>query len=102
MHPTSISHSGMPTGKKYMGWWGSMGGPQQKGITAYSISSNQQNIMGGAFRQYMIFGYKRLMAQLPYFGIPLAIGYGVYSWGVSRNHYLNSKAGHLEFGEHEE
>lgn len=30
--------------------------------------------MGGAFRQYMFYGYKRIMAQLPYFGIPVAIG----------------------------
>ncbi|CAO1621435.1 unnamed protein product [Parajaminaea phylloscopi] len=102
MRPTSPAHSGMPTGKKYMGWWGAFGGPQQKGISQYSVSSNQQAAMRGALRQYLFYGYKRIMANAPYFGIPFGIGYAVYSWGVSRNHYLNSKAGHLEFGEHEE
>lgn len=28
--------------------------------------------------------------------------YAIYSWGTKRNHYLNSKAGLLEFGDSEE
>jgi hypothetical protein len=31
-----------------------------------------------------------------------ASAYGVIAWGSHRNHYLNSKAGHLEFAEHDE
>lgn len=30
--------------------------------------------MRGALRQYLFFGYKRLMANAPYFGIPFGIG----------------------------
>ncbi|CAO1626676.1 unnamed protein product [Jaminaea pallidilutea] len=102
MHPTSVAMGGMPTGKKYMGWWGAMGGPTQKGISQYSISSNQQNPMAGALRNYLFHGYRRIMYNVPYFAIPIGAAYGIIEWGKSRNHYLNSKAGHLEFGESEE
>ncbi|PWN18201.1 hypothetical protein BCV69DRAFT_285182 [Microstroma glucosiphilum] len=79
-----------------------MGGPKQRGIVQYGISSNQQAPMHGALRQYVFYGYKRLMTKLPYWGPILAATYGVIAWGSHRNHYLNSKAGHLEFAEHDE
>ncbi|PWN89663.1 putative ubiquinol-cytochrome c reductase complex 11 kda protein [Acaromyces ingoldii] len=98
MRSTQPLQSGMPTGSKYMGWWGSMGGPKQKGITSYTVSPFQQNAMHGAFRNYAFYGYKRIVAQAPYFAIPFAIGYGIYSWGSKRNAFLNSKEGHRLHG----
>lgn len=76
--------------------------------------------MHGAFRSYAFYGYKRIIAQAPYFAIPLAIGehrqtslsitsvcsltlavivgYGILSWGMKKNAYLNSKEGHRLHG----
>ncbi|PWN98414.1 putative ubiquinol-cytochrome c reductase complex 11 kDa protein [Tilletiopsis washingtonensis] len=102
MRPTAPAHSGMPTGTKYMGWWGAMGGPKQKGIVQYSISPFQQNPMAGALKGYLFFGYKRIMAQVPYFAVPFGIGYAIYSWGVKKNEWYNSKEGHRLTAEHDE
>ena len=74
MRPTQIVQSGMPTGDKYMGWWGNFGGPKQKGVYQYSISPFQQNAMAGALRNWTFYGYKRLLQQAPYFAIPFALG----------------------------
>ncbi|CAO1635211.1 unnamed protein product [Sympodiomycopsis kandeliae] len=101
MFPSQAVHSGMPTGKKYMGWWGAMGGPQQKGITSYTISANEQQPMRGALRQYLFYGYKRTMKLAPKFVIPFLAGYGLIAWAKERNHYLNSKAGKMEYGDEE-
>lgn len=35
MRPSTVVHSGMPTGHKWIGWWGAFGGPAQKGVKAY-------------------------------------------------------------------
>ncbi|KAK4689664.1 ubiquinol-cytochrome c reductase subunit 8, partial [Tremellales sp. Uapishka_1] len=37
MRVTAPAHSGMPSGKAYIGWWGDLGGPKQKGIVQYGI-----------------------------------------------------------------
>lgn len=34
---------GPPSGKTYMGWWGHMGVPKQKGITSYAVSPLAQS-----------------------------------------------------------
>ncbi|CEH14548.1 Ubiquinol cytochrome c reductase, subunit QCR8 [Ceraceosorus bombacis] len=102
MRPSAPVESGMPTGKKYMGWWGDFGGPKQKGLIQYSISPFQQNPMKGALHGYLFFGFKRIMARMTYFGIPFAAGYGIYSWSVAKNEFYNSKEGHRLLAEHEE
>lgn len=51
-----------------------MGGPAQKGITQYSISSFQQNAMKGALHSYVFYGFKRIMQQAPYFVLPFGVG----------------------------
>lgn len=51
-----------------------MGGPVQRGIVQYSISPFQQSTMRGALHNYAFFGFKRIMAQAPYFAIPFAAG----------------------------
>ncbi|KAF8512756.1 cytochrome b-c1 complex subunit 8 [Hysterangium stoloniferum] len=83
MRPSSAARSGMPER------------PKQKGIIQYSMSPFRQRAFAGALHGYIFNGYKRIAANLPYCILPIAIGYGVYSWGKSHYEYLNSKAGHL-------
>lgn len=79
-----------------------MGGPKQKGVTTYRtsllsptlilsptdmirydthnlppnpvVSPFQQRALAGMFHGYLFNGYKRLVAQAPYFFVPLAFG----------------------------
>jgi len=91
-----------------------------------AISPFQQNPMAGALKGYLFFGYKRIMAQVPYFAVPFGIGYAIvsrctqegtsrrgeqlltacltrqYSWGVKKNEWYNSKEGHRLTAEHDE
>lgn len=39
-----------------------------------AISSNQQNAMAGALRNYLFHGYRRIMYNVPYFAIPIGAG----------------------------
>ncbi|KAG8720178.1 ubiquinol--cytochrome-c reductase subunit 8 [Ceratobasidium sp. 394] len=94
MRPTNVAQSGMPTGKAYMGWWGDMGGPKQKGTIQYSLSPFKQRAFAGALHGYLFNGYTRLAAQAPYFAIPIGTAYAVYLWANKKDAYLNSKAGH--------
>ncbi|SCV74097.1 BQ2448_6529 [Microbotryum intermedium] len=96
MIPTSAVQSGMPSGKTYMGWWGDMGGPKQKGVTQYTVSPMRQASMRGAFSHWAINGYKRVMAQAVYFVLPLGAGYGLLKWAIADNHLRNSKQGHIQ------
>lgn len=38
--------------------------------------------MRGALKGYLFFGYKRIMAQVPYFAVPFGIGYAIVSLPV--------------------
>ncbi|ORX40837.1 cytochrome b-c1 complex subunit 8 [Kockovaella imperatae] len=102
MRSSQISMSGMPTGKSYMGWWGSMGGPKQKGIVTYSVSPYRQRAFQGVISGWIFNGTRRLIQQSAYFLVPLSIGYGVYSWGSKKYAYNNSKEGHhaMHMAEH--
>ncbi|KAG4302069.1 hypothetical protein PCK1_001628 [Pneumocystis canis] len=84
------------SGKKYMGWWGCMGGPIQKGIISYSLSPRAQHPLAGVLYSAIFNTYRRCSQQILYFGVPLAIGYGIYLWADKRNKYLYSKAGQKE------
>jgi len=86
--------SGMPEGKHYIGWWGDMGGPKQKGIVQYSLSPFKQKAMKGVFQGYLFNGFNRLAAQVPYWIGPFSIAYAVYLWGNKEYEYDNSKEGH--------
>ncbi|KAF8607268.1 ubiquinol-cytochrome c reductase subunit 8 [Ceratobasidium sp. AG-I] len=94
MRPTSVARSGMPSGKAYMGWWGDLGGPKQKGIVTYGLSPWSQRPFAGALHGYLFNGYARLASQVPYFAIPLGTAYAVYVWANKHDAFLNSKAGH--------
>merc|ERR1712230_129466 len=92
---TQPAFSGMPTGHKYMGWWGNLGGPKQKGIASYTVSPMQAAAMKGAFTQYLFNGYKRVLQQAPYVVLPMAVGYGIIKWAAADNEFRNSKGGIL-------
>ncbi|CAD6567990.1 MAG: ubiquinol--cytochrome-c reductase subunit 8 [Tremellales sp. Tagirdzhanova-0007] len=94
MRPTLRAMSGMPEPKHYIGWWGDMGGPKQKGIVQYSLSPYQQRAMKGVFSGYLFNGFSRLAGQMPYWIVPFAIAYGTYTWGSNKYAYYNSKEGH--------
>ncbi|GAA5966983.1 hypothetical protein JCM8115_003780 [Rhodotorula mucilaginosa] len=96
MRASSTVFSGMPTGPKYMGWWGDMGGPTQKGINQYIVSPFRQQPMRGAFAHWAKNGYRRLAQQAVYFAVPLGLGYAVIQWAVKDNHLRNSKHGQAQ------
>ncbi|CAO3660119.1 unnamed protein product [Umbelopsis ramanniana] len=87
-------------GHGYMGWWGSMGGPKQKGITTYSLSPFEQKPFAGVSRAMIFNTSRRVSAQIPYIGVAFGIGYGIYTWANARHEYLLSKAGHAEAAGH--
>ncbi|GAA5998640.1 ubiquinol--cytochrome-c reductase subunit 8 [Rhodotorula paludigena] len=93
MHASSSVHSGMPTGSKWMGWWGDMGGPKQKGIVTYTVSPFRQAPMRGAWKHWTVRGYHRLAQQAIYFAVPIGMGYGLISWAIKDNALRNSKEG---------
>ncbi|KAL4401291.1 Cytochrome b-c1 complex subunit 8, mitochondrial [Malassezia pachydermatis] len=100
MRPSNVVQSGMPSGPKWIGWWGAFGGPTQKGIITYSVSPFQQQPFAGVVKGYFFNGFRRACKQLPYSGIPFVVGYLIYSWGNKEYAYVNSKAGHLAHGGH--
>ncbi|KAI9633408.1 cytochrome b-c1 complex subunit 8 [Dioszegia hungarica] len=95
MRPSQALSSGTtPTGKTYTGWWGNFSQTKQKGIVQYGLSSYQQKPFAGVFRGYLFGGFSRIMHQIPYFALPFASGYFVYTWGKTKYEYYNSKEGH--------
>ncbi|BGP26824.1 cytochrome b-c1 complex subunit 8 [Rhodotorula toruloides] len=96
MRASSAVHSGMPTGKKYMGWWGDMGGPTQKGISQYVVSPFRQAPMRGAFSHYLHNGARRIGQQAVYFAVPFIAAYGILQWAIKDNHLRNSKHGQAQ------
>ncbi|CAG8512978.1 3576_t:CDS:1, partial [Acaulospora morrowiae] len=77
-------------------WWGSMGGPVQRGIVTYSLSPFTQKAFAGALKHGVFNVYRRTATQAPYIGIPFLLGYLTYHYAKKRHEYLNSKAGHEE------
>ncbi|GHJ90345.1 hypothetical protein NliqN6_6747 [Naganishia liquefaciens] len=94
MRPSAPVESLMPTGKAYIGWWGNMGGPKQKGVVTYSVSPFRQRALKGTLHGYIFNGYSRAMRQAPYMLIPFGVGYAVYAWASEKSAYYNSKEGH--------
>ncbi|EJD02048.1 uncharacterized protein FOMMEDRAFT_20836 [Fomitiporia mediterranea MF3/22] len=102
MRPTQVRMtSEMPGGKHYMGWWGDMGGPKQKGIIQYAVSSTRQAPMRDAFKGYLFSGFWRIAGHLPFVVPPFAIGYAIYAYAKKQDAWQTSKAGHLAMMEKE-
>ncbi|WFD00139.1 ubiquinol--cytochrome-c reductase subunit 8 [Malassezia yamatoensis] len=98
MRASSVVRSGMPDGHKWIGWYGHFGGPTQKYIKTYAVSPFQQNPFAGVLKGYLFNGFRRVVANLPYSGLPFVVGYFVYTWGNQEFGYVNSKAGHIAHG----
>ncbi|KAI0795516.1 cytochrome b-c1 complex subunit 8 [Abortiporus biennis] len=94
MRPTVARMSDMPGPKVYNLWWGDRGIAAQKGVIQYAISPNRQRAAKNMFRNWLFNGYRRLAAQVPYFVVPFAVGYGTYTWAKSYDAWQNSKAAH--------
>ncbi|CEP08796.1 hypothetical protein [Parasitella parasitica] len=88
-------------GKSYMGWWGHMGGPTQRGVVTYILSPFEQKAFAGAAHNAVFNTARRVTSQIPYVGVAFGLGYFIYTSAQSRHAYLSSKAGHAaEGGDH--
>lgn len=105
MRPTQILRSGggPELGKygNFYGNWGAFGGPKWKGIASYGLSLNQQRPLAGAFHNAIFNTWRRFYSQVWYWAPPMALAYYAITWANSRNEYLNSKAGRLEYADSE-
>jgi ubiquinol-cytochrome c reductase subunit 8 len=70
---------------EWMGWWGHLGAAKQRGIVTYSLSPYEQRAFAGAFHQAIFNTFRRVSGQIFYIGVPVALGYSVYTWGKN-NH----------------
>ncbi|KAF2104431.1 hypothetical protein NA57DRAFT_70637 [Rhizodiscina lignyota] len=84
---------------QYMGWWGSLGSPAQKGVTTYALSPNRLSPLAGTTNAAIFNVWRRFKNQVLFFAPPLLAGYYLMSWATERNEYLNSKHGRAEFGD---
>lgn len=80
-------------GKQYVLLWLSpgliadinlVGGPKQKGITTYSLSSLQQRAMAGTLNGAIFNTFRRTKNQFLYFAPPFIVGYYIYTWAGER------------------
>ncbi|KEZ38738.1 hypothetical protein SAPIO_CDS10766 [Scedosporium apiospermum] len=107
MQPTPKLNGGaapLPVGKygHYLGHFGHFGGQPQKGIITYGLSANRQNPLANTAHDAVFNIWRRFYSQVFFWAPPFVAGYLILDWANKRNHYLNSKAGHAEFGGEEE
>ncbi|KAG2347089.1 hypothetical protein BDR05DRAFT_987715 [Suillus weaverae] len=81
-------------------WWGDTSMHKQRGVVVYTVSPFRQRGSKAMIRGWLFNGYRRLAAQVPYWIVPFAIGYGTYTWAKRRDAWQNSKAGHIALGGH--
>ncbi|KAF4307629.1 UcrQ [Botryosphaeria dothidea] len=86
---------------QYMGWWGSLGSPAQKGVTTYALSNNRQKPLGGAFHNAIFNTFRRTRQQILFWAPPLIAGYSLMQWAIEKNEFYNSKEGRALFGDEE-
>ncbi|KAF2786160.1 hypothetical protein K505DRAFT_330536 [Melanomma pulvis-pyrius CBS 109.77] len=86
---------------QYLGGWGNLGSPTQKGVTVYAMSSNRLNPLAGTLNAAIFNTFRRTRHQILYWAPPLILGYATMQWAIERNEYLNSKPGRAEFSEEE-
>jgi ubiquinol-cytochrome c reductase subunit 8 len=88
MHPTGVArHS------KWFGHMGNLGGPAQKGLITYQLSSYQQRPFAGVLKHGVFNTFRRVSGQVPYILPAVLVFYYTYTWGNQQHKYLNSKAG---------
>ncbi|KAI9261222.1 UcrQ family protein [Helicostylum pulchrum] len=87
-------------GKKYMGWWGHMGGPTQRGVVTYMLSPFEQKPFAGAAHNAVFNTARRVSSQVPYIGLAFGLGYLIYYQSNKTHAYLTSKVGIAAEGGH--
>lgn len=90
------THMGGPEAKTYMGWWGHLGGPKQKGIISYSVSPYAQKPMIHSFQNSYKNSFRRFKSQFLFVLIPGALYYMWWTNGKAYNAFLYTKAGREE------
>ncbi|KAF9374524.1 ubiquinol--cytochrome-c reductase subunit 8 [Podila verticillata] len=83
---------------KWMGWWGHLGAPKQRGIAIYALSPYEQRAFAGALHQAVFNTFRRVTGQAFYIAIPFGAAYGLYSWGKQNHQWRLSKEGHAHHG----
>jgi len=73
-----------------MGWWGHLGAPKQRGIAVYTLSPYEQRAFAGAAHQAVFNTFRRFTGQAFYIGIPLGLGYALFSWGKENHRTLKT------------
>lgn len=87
---------GPPSAKTYMGWWGHIGSPAQKGITSYAVSPYAQKPLAGIFHAAFFNTARRVGSQALYVLIPMGIYWAWWENCSQYNEYLYTKAGREE------
>ncbi|KAF9168265.1 ubiquinol--cytochrome-c reductase subunit 8 [Actinomortierella ambigua] len=85
-------------GGRWMGWWGHLGAPKQRGVAIYALSNFEQKAFAGALHQAVFNTFRRVTANAFYIAIPGAIGYSTYTYGKSNHAFRLSKEGHKIYG----
>ncbi|KAK5115264.1 hypothetical protein LTR62_001464 [Meristemomyces frigidus] len=96
-----LSGGGPKKPGQYMGGWGDLGSPPQRGIVHYGIAQNRQNPFAGASNAAVFNTFRRTRNQILYWSVPLLVGYETMQWAIGRNEYLNSKEGRAEYADSE-
>lgn len=87
---------GAPAARTYMGWWGSLGSPTQKGVTSYAVSNYAQNPLKGVAHSAVFNVFRRVKNQAFFVVFPAIV---IWEWWVQArdyNEYLYTKAGREE------
>ncbi|MDI6048179.1 hypothetical protein WICANDRAFT_27152 [Wickerhamomyces anomalus NRRL Y-366-8] len=87
---------GAPHAKAYMGWWGSLGSPAQKGITTYAVSPFAQNVLKGVAHNAIFNVFRRAKNQAFFIIVPGVIIWEWWAHARDYNEYLYTKAGREE------
>ena len=87
---------GGPSAKTYMGWWGHLGSPKQKGITQYAISPYAQKPLAHSFHNAFYNSFRRFKSQILFLVIPGAMYWYWWKNAEEYNAYLYTKAGKEE------
>ncbi|KAI9009371.1 UcrQ family protein [Phycomyces nitens] len=87
-------------GHGYIGTWGNMGGPTQRGIVTYILSPFEQKPFAGAAYNAVFNTSRRVASQIPYVGVAFGLGFYIYTVANTKHAYLTSKAGHAAEGGH--
>ncbi|KAI5210355.1 hypothetical protein E4T42_01342 [Aureobasidium subglaciale] len=69
---------------QYMGSWGALGSPPQRGIITYGLAQNRQRALAGAAHSAVFNTYRRTKGQILYWAVPLLVGYELMNWATEK------------------